>query len=147
MGTTGQQLSERVIYTVADVLGKEPTELPQLERTISADALDYLFHRKDQPPGAYTVFPYCDLWVVVHSTGTVDVFETYQATSAGEQLPEGLEEPTTDARMIVLHFEDERYTFAEDQLDEFHRLVREADDSDEAWEDTVAFARQQAEAG
>lgn len=146
MGTIGQQLSERVIYTVADVLNEDPTELPQLERTISADALDYLFHRKDHPPGAYTVFPYCDLWVVVHSTGTVDVFETYEATSAEEQLPADVGEPTTDDRLVVLHFEDERYTFYGDQLQDLHRIVREADDSDEAWEDTVSFARQQAEA-
>ena len=41
-------------------------ELPPLEHTLSASALDYLFHR-DNPPGAYTVFPCYDLWVVAQS--------------------------------------------------------------------------------
>jgi len=146
MGTTGQPPSERVVYTVADVLGEDPTELPQLERTISGDALDHLFHREDQLPGAHTVFPYCDRWVVVHSTGSVEVFETYEAASASAQLPAALADPPTTERMIVLHFEDEQYAFHGDQLEDLHRIVSGADDSDEAWEDTVAFARRQAEA-
>lgn len=102
MGENSRQLSDRIVFTVADVLDEDPTELPPLERTRSADALDYLFHRDRHPPGAYTVFPYCDLWVVAHSTGTVDVFDTYRATTAGEQLPDDVPEPTTDERIVVL---------------------------------------------
>ena len=141
----GGHLSERVVSTVADVLDEDPMELPPLERSISADALDYLFHRENHPPGAYTVFPYCDLWVVAHSNGTVDVFENYRATTAGEQLPDDVPDPSTDERMVVLLFEGKRYTFYEDQLDTFHEIVSEADSSDEAWEETIEFARQQAD--
>ena len=144
MTERGRKLSELVVATVADVLGEDPLELPPLEGTISASALDYLFHRKDEPPGAYTVFPYCDLWVVVHSTGTVDVFENYRATTAGEQLPDDVSEPTTDERMAVLHFRDERYVFFEEQLDVLHRIVSEAATSDEAWTEAIDFARAQA---
>jgi hypothetical protein len=140
-----RKLSERVVYTVADVLGEDPMDLPPLEKTVSADALDYLFYRKDHPAGAYTVFPYCDLWVVVHSTGTIDVFDTYRATSAGEQLPDDVPEPAANERMAVLHFEQERYTFYEDQLDTLHRIISEADSVDEAWEESVEYARQQAD--
>lgn len=104
MGDEGRTLSERVVAIVADVLGEDPLDLPPLEETISGDALDYLFYRKHHPPGAYTVFPYCDLWVVAHSIGTVDVFDTYRATSAGEQLPPDVPEPSTDERMAVFHF-------------------------------------------
>lgn len=145
MGSDGRKLSERVISTVADVLEEDPLELPPLEYTINADALDYLFHRENHPPGAYTVFPYCDLWVVAHSTGAVDVFDTYHATSAGDQLPDDVPEPSADERMAVLHFENERYTFYEDQLDTFHRIISEADTSDEAWEDVIDYARKQAD--
>lgn len=143
MGDTGRKLSQRVISTVADVLETDPMDLPPLEETISADALNYLFHRENHPPGAYTVFPYCDLWVVAHSTGTVDVFDTYRATTAGEQLPDDVPGPTTDERVVVLHFKNERYTFYEDQLDTFHQIVSEADNSDDAWEETIEYARQQ----
>lgn len=146
MGRSARRLSERVVSTVADVLGRDPLELPPLDETISADALDYLFHRENHPPGAHTVFPYCDLWVVVHSTGTVDVFDEYRATTAGEQLPDDESEPTTSEPIVVLHFHDERYTFHDDQLDAFRRIVAEADTSDEAWEDTAEFARRQTEA-
>lgn len=119
--------------TVADVLDRDPTDLPPIERTISADSFDYLFHRKDHPPGAYTVFPYCELWVVAHSPGTVDVFDEYRATSAGDQLPDDVPEPTTDERLVVLHFKNERYTFVDDQIDTLHGIVTEAEDGDEAW--------------
>lgn len=145
MGSDGRKLSERVISTVADVLGEDPLELPPLEHTISAEALNYLFHRENHPPGAYTVFPYCDLWVVAHSTGTVDVFDTYRATSAGDQLPDDAPEPCADERMAVLHFKNERYTFYEDQLDTFHQIISEADTSDEAWDDVIDYARKQAD--
>lgn len=137
------EISDRVVATVADVLGEDPLELPPLQGTINADALDYLFHRKDRPPGAYTVFPYCGLWVVVHSTGTVDVFETYRASSTGEQRPDDVPEPSTDERMVVLYFENERYALYEDQIDAVHEIVAEADDSDEAWEGVVEYAREQ----
>lgn len=142
MGDDSRQLSDRVISTVADVLNKDPMELPPLEHTISADALDYLFHRENHPPGAYTVFPYCDLWVVAHSTGTVDVFDTYHATTAGDQLPDDVPEPSTDERMVVLHFKNERYTFYEDHLATLHQIISKADNSDEAWEDTIEYARE-----
>lgn len=138
-------LSERVINTMADVLDEDPMELPPLEHTVSSDALDYLFHREYHPPGAHTVFPYCDLWVVAHSDGTVDVFDTYRATTAGEQLPDDMPEPTTDERMVVLHFKHERYTFYEDQLETFHEIISEAESSDQAWDETIEFARQQAD--
>lgn len=145
MSDGAEHLSERVVYTVAEALDADPTELPPLERTIGGDELDYLFHRKDHPPGAYTVFPYCDLWVVAHSTGSVDVFETYHATTAAERLPEDASEPTTDDRLVVFHFENERYTFYEDELDALHRIISTADDSDEAWADTRDYARRRKE--
>lgn len=145
MGDEGQKLSERVITTVAKVLDKDPVELPPLERTISADALDYLFHREQHPPGAYTVFPYCDLWVVAHSTGTIDVFDTYRATTAEEQFPDDVPEPAIDERIAVLHFKNERYTFYEDQLDTLHKIIAEADTADEAWEESIEYAQQQAD--
>ena len=143
MNDRRQALSDRVVSTVADVLATDPLELPPLEHTISADALDYLFQRENHPSGAYTVFPYCDLWVVVHSTGTVDVFETYRATTAGEQLPDDVPEPSTDERMAVLYFRDERYTFYEDELDTLHRIIAEAETSDEAWDDVIEYGREE----
>lgn len=142
MGSGSQRLSDRVVSTVADVLEEDPLSLPPLEETISADALDYLFHREGHPPGAYTVFPYCDLWVVAHSTGAVDVFDTYHATSAGDQLPDDVPEPSTDERMVVLYFRDEQHVFFEDQLDTLHRIISQAADSDEAWEGTIEYARE-----
>ena len=138
-------LSERVIYTVAEVLDKDPIELPPLEETISADALDELFHRKTHPAGAFTVFPYCELWVVAHSRGSVDIFETYHTTTAGEQFPDSVPEPSADERVAVLHFEGERYTIGDDQLDTVHEIVAEADTSGEAWDETIQFARAQAD--
>ena len=142
MGSENQRLSDRVISTVADVLDEDPLALPPLEDTISADALNYLFHREGHPPGAYTVFPYCDLWVVAHSTGAVDVFDTYHATSAGDQLPDDVPEPSTDERMVVLYFRDEQHIIYEDQLDTLHQIVSAAATSDEAWEDTIEYARE-----
>lgn len=143
MVTHEEPLSERIVYTVAEVLDEEPEDLPPIQRTLSADSLDYLFHREDHPPGAYTVFPYCDLWVVAHSNGNVDVFETYRATSAAEQLPDDVPEPDTDERMVVLHFEDERYTFTGSQLKNLHEIVATTDDTDEAWDEMVEYAREQ----
>lgn len=142
MGDESQRLSNRVISTVADVLDEDPLTLPPLEETISADALNYLFNRDGHPPGAYTVFPYCDLWVVAHSTGAVDVFDTYHATSAGDQLPDDVPEPSTDERMVVLYFRDEQYIIYEDQLDTLHQIISAAATSDEAWEETIEYARE-----
>ena len=59
----------RVVQTVGKALGEDPTELPPIQQTISADALDLLFHQGTQPSGAYTVFPYSGVWVFVHSDG------------------------------------------------------------------------------
>lgn len=145
MGDGAKQLSDRVITTVANVLERDPIELPPLQDTIEAKALDYLFHREGQPPGAYTVFPYCDLWVVVHSTGTIDVFDDYRATSADEQLPEGVHEPTTDDRIVVFHFRDKRYTFFEDEIDTLHDIISEADTGDEAWDEVIEYAEEHAD--
>lgn len=145
MGNRDRQLSLRIVSTVANVLNKDPMELPPLGETISADSLNYLFHRENHPPGAYTVFPYCDLWVVAHSNGSVDVFDSYRATTAGEQLPDDVPEPTTDERMAVLYFKNERYTFYEDQLDTIQKIISEADTSDEAWDETIDYAREQAD--
>ena len=141
MENEGRELSERIVSTVAEVLDVDPIELPPLQNTISAEALNYLFHRENHPLGAHTVFPYCELWVVAHSNGTVDVFDDYRATSAGEQLPDDVPEPTVDERIAVLYFKNERYTFYEDELDSLHRIISEADTSDEAWDDLIEYAR------
>lgn len=143
MGAEGKQLSDRVISTVAEVLERDSMDMPPLHDTIEADALDYLFHRKGQPPGAYTVFPYCELWVVVHSTGTIDVFDDYRATSAEEQLPEDVPEPTTDDRIVVLHFKNDRYTFYEDEIDTLHAIISDADSGDDAWDEVIEYAVEQ----
>lgn len=138
-----RNISEKVISTVAEARDEDPIDLPPLEETISADALDSLFYRKGQPDDAYTIFPFCDLWVVVHSDGTVDVFEGYAATSAGEKLPDDVRGPTTDERLVLLYVSGEEYTFYDDDLDALHRIINEASTSDEAWEDTTEYARQQ----
>lgn len=104
-------------------------------------ALDYLFHREGRPPGAYTVVPYCDLWVAAHSTGTVDVFETYHATSAGDQSPDDVPEPSTDERMVVLYLRDEQHICYEDRLETLHQIGSQAADSDEARDETIEYAR------
>lgn len=142
MENDSRRLSDRVISTVADVLEEDPLDLPPLAETISADALNYLFNRDGHPPGAYTVFPYCDLWVVAHSTGAVDVFDTYHATTAGDLLPDGVPEPSTDERMVVVYFRDEQHIFYEDQLETLHQIISQADTSDEAWEETIEYARE-----
>lgn len=142
MDDTDMTLSERVVETVSSALDTDPLDLPPIEKSISSEALDYLFHPGHQPEGAYTIFPYCDLWVVVHSKGCVDVFEEYRATAQEGQLPSTVDELSTDERVIVLHFGDEKYLFFEDHLDEFHKIVGAAEDSDEAWERAIEFARQ-----
>jgi hypothetical protein len=132
-----------MIYTVAEVLDTDPTDLPPLERTISADALNELFHDGNHPPGAYTVFPYCDLWVMVHSNGTVDIFQEYTATSAAEDSPEQINALTGDEQMVVLHSKRDRHTFSDDELDHLHEIINEADDCEEAWEEIIDYANQQ----
>ena len=141
MPSRDQKLSQRVIQTVAEALDEDPLDLPPLEETISAESLDYLFHRKHQPPGAYTLFSYCELWVVVHSNGTVDVFDEWAATSAGDHLPDGVSEPSPDERMVLLFVSGEEYTFYENDLDALHQIITEADDSTEAWEDAIEYAK------
>lgn len=141
MGSTDRTRADTVIYTVAEALDEDPIDLPPLERTISADALNALFHEKNQPPGAYTLFPYCDLWIVVHSDGTVDVFEEYAATSSSQKLPDDVSEPSTDERILLLYVDGEEYTFYEDELDELHQIIGEAETSEEAWDETVEFAQ------
>ena len=137
------KLSERVVYTVAEALDTDPADLPPLEKSLSSDSLDYLFHRKNQPPGAYTVFPYSGIWVVVHSTGTVDVFEEYRASNPGNQAEENIRSPEGD-RQVVFHFSGENYAFDEDELETLHEIIAEADDSDDAWERAMEYAREQA---
>lgn len=110
------------------------------EETISADALNELFHDENPLPGAYTVFPYCDVWVMIHGDKTVDVFREYATTSAEEDLPDEVEEPTTDERMVVLKVGDERYSVHDDELEELGEVIKEADSSEEAWEETIEYA-------
>ena len=126
MISKSREISERIVSTAAEILDKDPMELPPLEYTISGDALDELFCRKPQPAGAYTVFPYCGLWIAVHSTGAINVFETYHATTPGRQLPDEVPEPTTDDRIAVLHFENERYIFSGERLDSLHQIIADA---------------------
>lgn len=133
-------VSEQVIYTVAEIHGKDPVALPPLEETLNSEALNDLFH--EPLSGAYTVFPYCDVWVMVHSNGTVDIFKEYAATSAPEELPDEVDDLTTDERIVVLHADDDRHTFYEDELETVHEIVEEADDCEEAWEDTLGYAEQ-----
>ncbi len=61
MGRDEMDISEQVIYTVADVHGEDPTQLPQIEETISSDALNDLFHKDNHPPDTYIAFPYYDV--------------------------------------------------------------------------------------
>lgn len=133
-------VAEQVIYTVAEVHGKDPVELPQLEETISSDALNDLFHRENHPPGTYIAFPYCDVWVLIHSNRTIDVFKEHAATSALEDFPDTVEDLTADEPMAVLHAENDRHTFSKDELETVHEIVEEAEDGKEAWETTLDYA-------
>ena len=142
MSSKGKKLSMRVVETVAKALGEDPTELPQLQRTISADALDLLFHEGAQPSGAYTVFPYSGVWVLVHSDGTVDVFDEFKATSTDDVLPNEVSEPSADDELLILNVNDERHAFHGDELEEIHEIMDEADDSSEAWEETIEYAQE-----
>lgn len=111
MSSRGKKLSMRVVETVGKALGADPTELPPIEQTISADALDLLFYEGARPSGAYTVFPYSGVWVLVHSDGTIDVFNDFKATSTDEALPDDVSEPATDDRLLILDINDERHAF------------------------------------
>ncbi|MFC6765215.1 HalOD1 output domain-containing protein [Natrinema soli] len=135
-------LSTRVVFTVAEALGTDPVDLPSLEKTISSEALNNLFHEETALPGAYIVFPYCDVWVMVHSDRTVDVFTEYVATTAVDDVPTDSDGKPTDDRMVVLSAENERHAFADGELETLHEIVAEADDATEAWEDTINYAEQ-----
>ena len=137
MSNRGKKLSTRIVETVGEALGKEPVDLPPLERTISASAIDLLFHEGIQPSGAYTVFPYCGVWVLVHSNGTVNVFDDFKATSAAE-----VAEPSADEPVLILDVDDERHAFQGDELDDVHDIIDEADDSEEAWENAIEYAEE-----
>lgn len=138
----GKKLSMRVVETVAKALGEDPTELPPIEQTISADALDLLFHDGTRPAGAYTVFPYSGVWVLAHSDGKVDVFDEFRATSAEEELPDEMSELSPEDQLLVLDIEDERHAFHGEELETVHEIVDEADDSSEAWEETIEYAKE-----
>lgn len=135
-------VSAQVVYTVAEALGEDPTELPQLEETISSDALNDLFHKENHPPGTYIAFPYSGVWVIIHSNRTIDVFKEHAATSALEDFPDTVENLRTDEPMVVLHAENDRHTFSEDELEMIHEIVKEAENGTEAWENTLSYAEQ-----
>lgn len=142
MSSRQKTLSVRVAETVAKALGKDPTELPPLQHTIRADALDLLFHEGNRSSGAYTVFPYSGVWVLVHSDETIDVFDGFKATSADEDLPDEVSEPSTDDQFLILNVEDERHALHGDELEDVHEIMDEADDSSEAWEKTIEYAQE-----
>ncbi|MGQ3722737.1 HalOD1 output domain-containing protein [Natrialba aegyptia] len=62
MAQRNASLSTQVVFTVAKVIGEDPAELPPLQKTISSEALNNLFREDTSLPGAYLVFPYCDVW-------------------------------------------------------------------------------------
>ena len=142
MSSERQKLSMQVVETVAKALGKDPTELPPLQQTISADALDLLFHQGASPSGAFTVFPYYGVWVLVHSDGTIDIFDDFMATSADDDLPDEVSEPSTDDPLLILAVNDERYALHGDELEDVHEIMDEADDSSEAWEETIEYTQE-----
>lgn len=142
MSFQGQKLSIQVVETVAKALGKDSTELPPIQDTISASALDLLFHQGESPSGAFTVFPYCGVWVLVHSDGTIDVFDNFMASSADEEFPDEVSEPSTDNPLLILAVNDERYAFYGDKLENVHEIMDDADDSSEAWEGTIEYAQE-----
>ncbi len=142
MAQRNASLSTQVVFTVAEVVGEDPTELPPLERTISSEALNNLFHEDMPLPGAYLVFPYCGVWVMVHGNRTIDVFTEYAATTAVDDVPTDSGGQPTDDRMVVLHAENGRHAFTDDELETLHKIVEEADHVTEAWEDTLDYAEQ-----
>lgn len=140
MAGSDRRISEKVITTVAEVLDEDPIDLPPLERTISSDALDTLFHPNERLPGAYTIFPYCDLWVTVHSNGTVNVFDNFVGTSAADRFPEPTATSVRDDRLAILFANGNTYTFYRDDLDELQEIVDAADDYEQAWEAAIEYA-------
>ncbi|WP_161605623.1 HalOD1 output domain-containing protein [Natrialba asiatica] len=142
MAHSNASLSTRVVFTVAEVVGTDPVDLPPLEKTISSEALNNLFHEDTSLPGAYLVFPYCDVWVMVHGDRTVDVFTEYAATTAVNAVPTDSDGQPTDDRMVVLSAQNGRHAFADDELETLHEIVEGADDATEAWEDTINYAEQ-----
>lgn len=135
-------VSDRVVRTVAEAHGEDPLNLPPIEETISSDALNDLFEEEGHPPGALLLFPYHGVWVAVHGDESVDVFEEYVATSGHEDTPTVGAERSTDDRLVVLHAEDDRHVFPDNELETLHEIVDEAGDSEEAWEDAMDYAEQ-----
>lgn len=133
-------IAERVVRTVAEAHGEDPLDLPPLEATISSDALNDLFEEGGHPPGALLLFPYHGVWVAVHSDGSVDVFKEYAATSGHEDGPTVDADRSTDDRLVILHDQDDRHVFPDDELETLHEIVDEADDSEQAWEDAMDYA-------
>lgn len=142
MAHSNASLSTRVVFTVAEAIDTDPVDLPSLEKTISSEALNNLFHEDTSLPGAYLVFPYSDVWVIVHGDRTVDVFMEYAATTAVDDVPTDSEGQPTDDQMVVLSAENGRHAFTDDELKTLHEIVEEADDATEAWEDTINYAEQ-----
>lgn len=71
--------STAVVNAVAEAVGRDPTELPPLQRTIDADALDEMFGEtlggRPRTSGSVT-FEYCGCSVVVLADGEVVVRES-----------------------------------------------------------------------
>lgn len=80
------------------------------------------------------MFPYCDLWVVVHSDGTVNVFDEYVTTNAEGNTTIQNSDALSGNRIVRLHVDGESYTFHDEEIDELHALVRQTDECEEAWE-------------
>lgn len=66
--------SVAIVETLSDVTGRDPTELPTLNDTIDADALDMLCASERRDTEAVTVsFVYADYEVTVLGDGTIIV--------------------------------------------------------------------------
>ncbi|MFD1514071.1 HalOD1 output domain-containing protein [Halomarina rubra] len=67
-----QPCSVTIVYAVADVLGRDPLELPELlYNAIDVDALDALFSSTGRPPSASPSlsFEFCGLMITVQPEG------------------------------------------------------------------------------
>lgn len=67
--------STAVVSAVADVTGREPTELPPLQRHVDADGLNSLLTRGavDGTGPIQVSFSYAGVRVTIDSAGTLDV--------------------------------------------------------------------------
>lgn len=81
--------------------------------------------------------------MLVHSDGTVDIFDGFKATSADDDIPDEVSEPSTDDPLLILDVNDERHALHGDELEDVHEIVDEADDSSEAWEEAIEYAQGQ----